>query len=275
LWLYQDSLYSGFSRAAELRAQEGETNRLEMITARSQSMEIKNQLQQIKADLGIFNRQLQTLLNLDEAIAPADTLLKRIDYIPIGDSAVLRKNPSLSQINEQMEIAKLERKLEGSHAFPDFKIGYFSQTMQGTQEINGVRRTFGPGVRFTGFQAGIEIPLWFNQYTSKVKAFRIKEQEAHARADYFSKSLQGKYQSLMDEFVKYRSSVTYYETQALPEAALIIDQSIRSYKAGALDYLDYVLSLGRALSIRQNYLETLNNYNQTIINIEFITGKIL
>ena len=274
LWLYQDSLYSGFSRAAELRAQEGETNRLEMITARSQSMEIKNQLQQIKADLGIFNRQLQTLLNLDEAIAPADTLLKRIDYIPIGDSAVLRKNPSMSQINEQMEIAKLERKLEGSHAFPDFKIGYFSQTMQGTQEINGVPRTFGPGVRFTGFQAGIEIPLWFNQYASKVKAFRIKEQEAHARADYFSKSLQGKYQSLMDEFVKYGSSVTYYETQALPEAALIIDQSIRSYKAGALDYLDYVLSLGRALSIRQNYLEALNNYNQTVINIEFITGKI-
>jgi heavy metal efflux system protein len=28
------------------------------------------------------------------------------------------------------------------------------------------------------------------------------------------------------------------------------------------------------LSIKQNYLEALNNYNQTIISIDFITGKI-
>ncbi len=274
LWMYQDSLYSGFSRAAELRAREGETNRLEMITAKSQSLEIRNQLQQIKADLGIFNRQLQMLLNVDETISPSDTLLKRIDYSVANDSNLLHKNPSLGQINQQLEIAVLERKLEGSRAWPDFKIGYFSQTMQGTQEVNGVPRTFGAGVRFTGVQAGIEIPVWFRPYASKVKAFKIKEQEAQTRADYFSKSLKGKYQSLLDEFEKYGSSVTYYETQALPEAAVIIDQSIRSYKAGVLDYLDYVLSLGRALSIKQNYLEALNNYNQTVISIEFVTGKI-
>ena len=59
---YQDSLYSGFLRAAELRAKTGETNRLEMITARSQSLEIKNQLQQTTADIGILNQRLQTLL---------------------------------------------------------------------------------------------------------------------------------------------------------------------------------------------------------------------
>jgi cobalt-zinc-cadmium resistance protein CzcA len=40
-----------------------------------------------------------------------------------------------------------------------------------------------------------------------------------------------------------------------------------------MDYLDYVLSLDRALSIRQNYLDALNSYNQTIIEIEFLTGK--
>jgi cobalt-zinc-cadmium resistance protein CzcA len=41
-----------------------------------------------------------------------------------------------------------------------------------------------------------------------------------------------------------------------------------------MDYLDYVLSLNRALSIRQNYLDALNNYNQTIVQLEYITGKI-
>ncbi len=274
LWLYQDSLYSGFKRAAELRAKAGETNRLEMITASSQSLEIKNQLHQIKADIGIYNRQLQTLLNADYEVIPADTLLARIGYLPEKDSSALRTNPSLAQIRQQVEIVRLEKKLEQSRAMPDFNIGYFSQTMQGTQEVHGVPRTFGTGDRFNGVQAGISIPLWFSPYASKVKAARIREQVALANAGSFSASLKGKYQSLLDEHEKYSESVSYYEKQAVPEANLIIDQSVRSYKAGALDYLDYVLSLSRALTIRQNYLDALKNYNQTIINIEYLTGKI-
>lgn len=38
-----------------------------MITARWQSLEIKNQLQQTTADIGIFNRKMQTLINTDIA----------------------------------------------------------------------------------------------------------------------------------------------------------------------------------------------------------------
>ena len=274
LWKYQDSLYSGFQRAAELRAKAGETNRLEMITARSQSLEVRNQLQQIGADIVIYHRQFQTLLNSGLPLSPADSVLHRIDFVPVADSSALQTNPSMHQVKQQVEIVRLEKKLEQSRALPDFKIGYFSQTMQGTQDVNGMPRRFGAGDRFSGIQAGIEVPLWFTPNSSKIKAAKIREQLAISDAGYYFKTVEGKYKSLMDEFEKYRTSVDYYENQAVPEAGMIIDQSTRSYKAGALDYLDYVLSLGRAMSIRQNYLDALNNYNQTVINIEYITGKI-
>jgi cobalt-zinc-cadmium resistance protein CzcA len=78
----------------------------------------------------------------------------------------------------------------------------------------------------------------------------------------------------LGEYAKYSNSVNYYETQAIPEANIIIDQATRSYKAGAMDYLEYILNLNRALSIKQNYLDALNSYNQTIVSIDFITGKI-
>jgi cobalt-zinc-cadmium resistance protein CzcA len=80
--------------------------------------------------------------------------------------------------------------------------------------------------------------------------------------------------TILDEYTKFSSSVEYYERQAVPEADIIIEQATLSYKAGALDYLDYVSTLNRALSIKQNYLDALNNCNQTIISIEYITGKI-
>ncbi len=274
LLMYQDSLFSGFQRAAELRAKAGETNRLEMITARSQSLEIKNQLQQLIADKGILQRQLKILLNIGTELYPADSMLRRIDYIPDSANNSLIANPSLGYIKQQLEIVRLEKKLERSRILPDFNIGYFSQTMRGAQEVNGLPHTFGAGDRFTGIQAGVAIPLWFQPYASKIKASEMREQEAIANAAFANKSLKGNYQSLVDELEKYRSSVEFYEKQAVPEAGLIIDQSIRSYKAGVLDYLNYVLSLGRALNIKQNYLDAINSYNQTIIKMEFLTGKI-
>jgi len=157
---------------------------------------------------------------------------------------------------------------------PDLTVGYFSQTIQGTRDINGVPRTFGPGDRFTGYQAGIAIPLWIVPYTSKVKVAKINEDIAKSDAEYLSKSLSGAYNSLTDEYKKYSGSIDFYEKQALPEADLIIEQSTLSYRAGALDYLEYVISLSRAISIKQDYLDALNNLNQVIINLDYLKGKI-
>jgi len=274
LLIYQDSLYSGSLRAAELRAKAGETNRLEMITARSQSLEIKNQLYQVTSDITISGRKLMVLLNSKSALIPSVREVRRIDFALNTDSLSVIQNPYLCFIKQQAEVSKIENKLERSQMLPDFNVGYFSQTIIGNQEVNGAPRNFGQDFRFTGVQAGISVPLWFTPYTSRAKAAKISENIAYINAENFSNSITGDFQSLLDEYKKYTSSIEYYETQAVPEANLIIEQATRSYKAGALDYLDYIMSLNRALVIRQNYLDALNSYNQTIISIEYITGKI-
>lgn len=270
---YQDSLFSGFQRAAELRAKSGETNQLEMVTARTQSLEVRNQLKQATVDIGIYLRKLQMLLNTDVLLRPADTLLRRISYIFPSDSMALVQNPSLGYMQQQVKVSVYERMLERSHMMPDFSIGYFSQTIQGTQDIRGVYRTFGAGDRFNGIQAGISIPLWFVPYTSKIKAAKINEQIMRTNAAYYSKSLLASFHSLQDEYRKYLGNVDYYEQQALPEADMIIEQSTHNYRAGNMDYLDYVQNLNRALAIKQGYLDALNSYNQIVITIESITGK--
>jgi cobalt-zinc-cadmium resistance protein CzcA len=217
---------------------------------------------------------LQMLLNVTFPVTATDTILYRIDFSPVADSSVLAQNPTAGYAHQRVEIARLEKKLEQSRMMPDFSVGYFSQTMQGTQEVNGMPRTFGSGDRFSGIQAGIAIPLWFFPYSSKTKAAKLNDLVSETDAAYYSKELSGNYNSLLGEYSKFSNSIDYYQKQAVPEADLIIDQATRSYKAGAMDYLDYIINLSRALGIKQNYLDALNNYNQTIISIEFITGKI-
>jgi cobalt-zinc-cadmium resistance protein CzcA len=274
LLMYQDSLYTGFLRAAELRAASGETNRLEMVTARSQSLEVSNQLFQVNADINICSRRLTLLLNSSSQVIPSETELRLIGLVAVDDSLSAGDNPSLGYIRQQVRVSELEKKLEQSQILPEFTIGYFSQTMIGSQDINGIPAYFESGDRFTGIQAGISIPIWAAPYVSRSKAAKINYEKARTDAENYSRTLAGNYQSLLDDYKKYSSSVSYYENQAVPEANTIIDQASKSYKAGALDYLDFVQSLGRALEIKQNYLDALDNLNQTIISIEFIMGKI-
>jgi len=274
LFIWQDSLYSGFQRAADLRLKTGETNRLEMLTARSQSMEVHNQLQQVNADMQIFNQKLQVLLNFNEPVFPADTILQRAVFLPDSNGSAISANPQLGLSEQQIELSRIETKLEKSKLLPDLSIGYFTQTIRGEQTVNGFPRTFGSADRFTGIQAGIAVPLWFRSNVAKIKAAKLKEKVTRFNAESYSKSLSGSYNTLLGEYAKYNNSLSYYEKQAVPEADLIIDQATKSYKAGAIDYLDYIQSLSRALSIKQNYLDALNNYNQTIVSIEFITGKL-
>lgn len=274
LLAYQDSLIAVLLRGAELRAKTGETNKLEMITARSQSLEIKNELFQVTADMGIYCRKLQVLLNSGSLPVPEEKNLNMIQILPVNDSISIDRNPYVELMQQKIEVSHLEKKLEQSQMLPEFNIGYFSQTITGTQDINGISRYFGPGYRFSGLQAGISIPLWLTPFRARTKAARISEEKAQADAESYSLTLEGDYNSLKDELNKYISSVDYYEKQALPEAELIIDQAMLSYKAGALDYMDFVLTLNRALTIKQNYLDALNSCNQTIISIEKMTGKI-
>jgi cobalt-zinc-cadmium resistance protein CzcA len=271
---YQDSLYGGFLRAAELRAKSGETNRLEMITARSQSMEIKNLLQQVRADVAISLQKLKTLLNTGAPVYPVDTVLQRIPFIPPPDSAATAANPTAAYFRQQVDVARLEKQVESNHLIPDFSIGYFSQSIIGVQEAGGVPQTFGPGDRFTGIQAGISVPLWFLPYSSRARAARFRQLASQSSSEYCDRVLAGNYRNLLGEYSKFNTSVDYYEKQAVPEADLIIEQATKSYRAGDMDYLDYLLNLNRALAIKQNYLDALFGYNQAVISIESITGKI-
>jgi heavy metal efflux system protein len=274
LLIYQDSLYSGFFRAAELRAKAGETNRLEMITARSQSLEVKNQLFQENVDMVIYSRKLALLMNSPVPVAPSEDDLMLANEDVVRDSLLIRENPTLGFIHQQVEVSKFERKLEKSQILPELSVGYFNQSIRGSQEVDGITESFGSGDRFTGYQAGVTIPLWISPYKARSKAAEINEEIARQDAQNYSLSLTNNYRNLLDEYSKYSSSVWFYAVQAVPEANLIIEHANRSYKAGALDYLDYVTTLTRALAIRQNYLDALNNCNQTIISIEYLAGKI-
>jgi heavy metal efflux system protein len=263
LLLYHDSLNTNFLRAAELKSEKGESPLLEKVAVQAHAGEIKTLLNQARSDIMIYQQQLQVLTGEKAQVSIADTILNKLDFTYMPDSAAISANPSLAMMKQQVEISRRETLVERMQLMPDVSIGYFNQS---NKELDNV-------YRFSGVQAGISIPLLFGSQAAKIKASRINEQIAQSNLTYYHSVVNGELQTLLQQYLQFRTNIDYYENTALPQADLIIKQSGKSYMAGDIDYVEYSLNLDKALEIKSNYLLTLNDYNQSIIAIDKILGK--
>jgi hypothetical protein len=64
--------------------------------------------------------------------------------------------------------------------------------------------------------------------------------------------------------------IEYFRTYALDHAGITEHTARAKFIAEDIDYIAYIQLLSEALKIRLNYLETLNQYNQTAIELEYI-----
>lgn len=270
LLMRQDSIYEGFLKAAGARYKSGETNMLEQATADTQANEVKNQLRQNAARITSLQSQLRALINIEVLPDAADDLKE----FPSGaaDSLLLINNPSLQYMNQQIEVATSQKKLESAKFAPDIVIGGFSQTLIGTAHTEtGVIASSGD--RFTGFQVGLAIPLWFGPHLSRVRAAQYNKQAAETNYAYFRQTLESQQQQALQQYEAARNSLTYYKSSALVNAELILTQSQVAFQGGEINYTEYLIALRNAVSVNENYLITLRDYNQSIIYIEYLSGN--
>jgi heavy metal efflux system protein len=268
----QDSLFEGFYKSAALRFKTGEANLLEQTTAESQRNESKNAIFQVESDILVLREQLKSLLNARDLPDVPDEDLREISFRQPADSFLIESNPSLALARQQVAASEAGEKVAAARFAPDLLVGYFNQTLIGTVDpVSGDVAT--KSDRFSGFQVGLALPLWFVPHHARVKA--AKHATAAAKSEYENHQLQlnANLQQAIRAYDKHKRSLEYYQNTGLPNAQLIIKQSKAAFREGEADYTEYLLGIKNAISIQENYLNTLNNFNQTIIYLEFLSGN--
>ncbi|MBA4054613.1 MAG: hypothetical protein C0490_07870 [Marivirga sp.] len=268
----QDSLLGEFAEAAAIRQRTGETNLLEKVTAESRHLQAKTLLRQNEADIAIYRKRLQTLLN--SATEP-DVELSELTPrpLPIPDSTAVLNNPQLEWYRQQITVAEKEKSVEKNLMAPDLTFGFFSQTLIGTPTAENSTALATKSDRFQGFQVGISFPLWFRPQTARVKAAEYNRLSTQSRYQQEQRNYKGELTSLSQEVSKLGNSLTYYTSSGLPQAKLILKQSNLAFRGGEIGYVEYIQALNTAADLRAGYLETLNNYNQAVINLEYLLGQ--
>ena len=259
----QDSLYSNLDKSSSMRYKTGESTKLESVTSATQSMQVKNKLQQNEADLRIAKKRLQVLLNINDNIVLIDSVMIPIDInLDIGTQLV-EQSPIYAYIKQQLEIKKRETNVERNKFLPDIILGYNSQTFKSIQNNND---------RFSFYQVGLSIPILPGGHRSKITAAKIEEDIAQSQISLAQTQLDGQLQSLLQEYYKLKGTLNYYKKEALPQAELIINNSEKSFASGNVSYSQYQQNLTLANTIQTEYLKALFQFNKSIIVIEALLG---
>ena len=228
-------------------------------------------LKMIASDISIQEKQLRILLNDTIGLSFVPAPLDERVLANLQDSTQLSSNPMLAYAKQRFNIANAEKAVQSAKMLPDLSVGYFNLSQIGSPTENG--SIAGASNRFTGIQAGISIPLFYGSYKASIKSAKLKEHMAQTNADYYQTVLQGQYEQQLQEVIKYKGSLSYYSDKAVPQANLIIGNAQKSFENGAIGYVEYFQNLNQGLELKINYLNTLNGYNQAIINLEYLIGQ--
>jgi cobalt-zinc-cadmium resistance protein CzcA len=269
-----DSLYNDFVSAAALRYQTGETNLLEKTTAETKQGQLSLLLKQTETDLATAYASLKTLLNTSEDFTLSDSgNFQPLTLSNSFDTSFVANNPSLKILYQQAIIAEQNKKVETASTLPDFNIGYFNQSLIGTQTVNGTDVYFDGSKRFQGLNVGISIPLTFLSNTQKVKSLSFKQQALQKEADNGKLILQTQLHNAFAQYNQNLSQYNYFNSTALPNADIIISTATLGFKSGDIGYIEYLQALQTASDVQLNYLQSVNQLNQSIININFLINN--
>ncbi len=267
----QDSLYQRYLYATKIRFEAEATSYLEKVSAETKVMELQNKLFLTKADISIITRQLDVLLGgtVKYIYSPAKFIEMPLLYDE--DTMIVTNSPMLGLRVTAIQIAKAKSKLEVSKMFPEFNVGYFNQSLTGSRLMNG--DFAGATTRFSGVKFSVSLPLFFSAYRASIKKARMEAQIAETQRDYFQEILQSEFSKQLEIVKKFQRSLNYYNSKAVPQANLIISEAEKYYQNEAVDYIEYFQQLNQGLDIHFQFLDTVNEYNQAVVYLEYLIGN--
>ncbi len=253
---FLDSLYKQFSTAANKRYDVGETNLLEKLTADTKQKEIALLLSQSEENVN------KAYLSLNEWLQ-SDSI-----YVVVEDTSPLLKlndwktseNPRLQYFEMAKELSQTKLSLERQQLLPDLQFSVFRGTNNGLNAKS-----------YSGFQAGIAIPLWFGANKAKINAAKTETMITNNNYENYKIQLESKYKRLYSDLKKYEEAITYYNSTGKTLSKELTVNASKAFQNGEIDFLQYVQLLESSKTIEINYLQNLYNYNSTILELNYLT----
>jgi heavy metal efflux system protein len=263
-----DSIFFNYGEVAKLRYEKGESNLLEKTTLENQSRQVKLQLQMLESDERVAIIQLSALLNEHKQIDVADTLDVSIIMF---DSTTLQQHPFLQVYRQQQQAAAGITQLEKAKLLPDWNVGYTNQSIIGWQMDKSQTNYYYDGNRrFSTVELGIGVPIFTRAQKARVKAAMEMQAVTAVATELASTKLWTQLQQQWNEYGKFRDAVSYYKTNALPQADIIIRTASLNYRNGEINYIEWGTLISGAIALQSQYMDAVRELTLRKIELEYL-----
>jgi len=269
---YQDSIYNGFVKRAEIRLKTGETSALELFSAKNKYQEVQALKTGVQADLKSNELALKQLLNTSEPITIAESQSLLLSVMPT-DTINTSNNAQVNAELQNIEVANARIAVEKSKGMPDLTVGYNQQLVISGFNPAGIDRGYSPGTRIAGIQLGVALPIFNGANRSRVKAEKLSGQIAQTNYQNTQSQVRLQHEQEMQQYQKYRQAVDYYTSGGLKQT----DEQLRiaqvSYNLGEIGYVEYIQNVSAAVQFKLAYIEAVSRLNQSAIQLQFLRGE--
>jgi len=260
LWQRLDSIYTSLATAAVLRVKTGESAGLDSIAAMARANETTVQLNLLVRDIQVQQQNLQKVLNTSNTYLPEVTTMQKIQ-VALTDSA-LTNHPQIQLQQQNISIAQAELGVQQQSRKPDFQGRFFTQ------------RLYGLSNPYSGFSVSMGIPLFSGSaYRNRVKAAQLEQNYQQSVLEYDRLVLTTSYNQSYQQLLKDQDLLRYYESKGLLQAEAIIKSSNLAYRGGEINFAELSQYLSQAIDIQKNYLDVLQQYNQSAIQLNYYLNR--
>ncbi len=236
-----DSLYTNFMNAAELRYKTGQSSKIEFLSASAKFKELQINIQTGESNYKTALQKLNKYLMFEKEFEIAEETLENDLFSPKQAEDSIFLNPVFDYLSASVKLAEFEWKKEKSVYLPKLNLSYKKQLVDG---ISG----------FSGWEAGISMPLIFFSKSGTVKASELNYKISEQNFKQKSLEINTKYTALINRYKILKKLIEYYKTEAIPLAEEQITASGIAYNLGSIDYLQFIQSIEIAVNIKQEFL---------------------
>ena len=249
-----DSIYGNFEQAVALNFEVEAISKLEYSAAKNQVFQIQNKKAQAYRDYLIAIQQLNLWLFEDEIYTVSDEL-KNIATIET-DSLSINEHPMVTVSQNQLNVAEAELRVAKADNLPKLNL------QGGLQKVNG-------NSGFYTYQAGISIPFLSGSNKARIKSAKIDNAIAESNLLFKKQELQSQYAQAKENYLKWKLSWEFYETQVLPLTKDQKSGALLAYKEGEIDYTTFTQLVKEAVQSELEAQNALINYLESAFQLQY------
>ncbi len=259
----QDSVLKDLLRVSQIRFDVGQISYVEKVNAESQYRKLQYRVYQAQAELIKARNSLAFLIGFpnDTAIVLTDRFERNPHNVGLlAFDTIFPQNPLTYYNQKNVKAAELQLKLIKSTRLPGLIVGFLNQGTDETELYYQLR-----------FGLSFPISTWLNP--SRIRASE-KDLEIAQKRDYYARySLSSDLQQALNSYAQFSEALRYFEDFGLEQSNQILSGAKESYRLGSINYYDYLLNIQQAFDIQISYLDALKNFNQAIINLQYINAQ--